>query len=272
MDQASLPLHQHEPRGVAQGTELFHALEHELLRSAGDEIGRHRVHRDAPSFDEDPRLPRGDEAGAVAAAHQRVSQLELRRHLAHVAVAADREDDIGIDLSGAAVGDRQGRGRLARVEDADAARPGEAPQLGVVSEEGMEAAPDLETLRDRALQPAAPLDGQLATRGGDPDQDRRGAAGDAALEFVHHRNRAAEAQHLLRGLARVGAVQDRDDALGEVADARIRRLRREGAELPVGDDEKAVLGGAHQAVVWVLGMRNSPLERSTAASASVPSP
>src|SRR5438094_175377 len=87
-------------------------------------------------------------------------------------------------------------------------------------------------------------------------------------EVSHDRDGPAEAEHLLHGLARLRAIEYGDNALREVADAGVRRLRREGTELPVGENEEAVLlGGEHQAAVGVLGMRNSAVERSTAASA-----
>src|SRR6266542_4291763 len=77
VNQAALAFDEHD-------VVVLRALEDELLRGTGDEIRHDRVHGDAPPLDEDPRLPRRHETRAVAALHQRVAQLELRRHLADV--------------------------------------------------------------------------------------------------------------------------------------------------------------------------------------------
>src|SRR3989454_765272 len=74
MNQAALPLHQHD-------VVVLRALEYKLLSGARDEVGHHRVHRDAPSFDEDARLPCRHETGPMAALHERITQLQLRGHL-----------------------------------------------------------------------------------------------------------------------------------------------------------------------------------------------
>jgi len=70
-------------------------------------------------------------ARSVAGAHRIVfvPQLELRRHLADVAVRADGEDDVRVDLGRAAVGDGEARRRLADVVDAHALRPRQGPDL-----------------------------------------------------------------------------------------------------------------------------------------------
>src|SRR5205807_2019291 len=100
---------------------------------------------------------------------------------------------------------------------------------------------------------------------------------------AHDRDRPTEAQHVLHGLARGDAVEHGDDALREVADAGVRGLRRERAELPVREDQEAVLvRGEHQADVLVLtgvtagSRRSAPrrrsVVRSTAGSSDPTSP
>src|SRR5438270_538321 len=90
-------------------------------------------------------------------------------------------------------------------------------------------------------------------------------------------------QHAPHGLARGDAVEHGDDALREVADAGVRGLRRERAELPVREDQEAVLvRGEHQADVLVLtgvtagSRRSAPrrrsVVRSTAGSSDPTSP
>ena len=53
---APLPFHQDDVRILA-------ALEHQPLCGAGDEVRHYRVHRDAPAFNHDPRLPGSNETG-----------------------------------------------------------------------------------------------------------------------------------------------------------------------------------------------------------------
>src|ERR1051325_5208438 len=108
MDEAPLPFYQHD-------VVVLRPLNRDLLGGAGDEVGHDRIDGDAPSFDEDSRLSRRDEARAMAALHELVAQLQLRRHLADVAVGSHREDDQRIDFGGAAVGDPQIRRRGGRV-------------------------------------------------------------------------------------------------------------------------------------------------------------
>src|SRR5439155_950991 len=139
--------------------------------------------------------------------------------------------------------------------------------------------PEHEAALDRRPQPAAPLRRQLTARGRDAHEHRRGTEGQALREVSHHRDAAAEAEHILDGLAALRAIEHRHDPLGEVADAGVRGLRCERAELPVRDDQEAVaLGGGreHHAEVWVFASvpepRNSPLARSTAGSRWVASP
>src|SRR5688500_14726932 len=60
VNETALPLDEHD-------VVILRALDRDLLRRARDEVGHDGVHGDAPSFDEDPRLARGDEARPVAA-------------------------------------------------------------------------------------------------------------------------------------------------------------------------------------------------------------
>src|SRR2546422_6614396 len=101
-----------------------------------------------------------------------------------------------------------------------------SPELGIVTDEGVQAAPDLELALDRSAKPRLPLVGQPAAGRGDANQHRCRALAlrDAALEVSDDGNLAAETQHVLDGLARLLAIQDRHDAFGEVANARVRSL------------------------------------------------
>ena len=240
VNQAALAFDEHD-------VVVLRALEDELLRGAGDEIRHDRVYCDAPPFDEDPRLPRRHKTRAVAALHERVAQLELRRHLADVAVGPDREHDQRVHLGRAAIGDGEVRRRLARIENANSARAGERTQLGIVADEGVQAAPDFQLALDGGAEPCPPFVGEAPPGRRDTDQDggRPFALRDAALEIADHRNPAAEPEHVLRRLPRLFAIEHRDDALREIANARVGSLGRERPEVAVRDDEKPVLRRRH---------------------------
>src|ERR1051325_5731200 len=252
---------------------VLRRLEDELLCGTRDEVGDDGVHRRAPSFDEDPGLPGGDEARLVTPANQRVPDLEHGGHLADVAIRSDGVHDVGIHLARPAVGDRQVRRRFAGIEDAHAELAREGPELRVVRDEGVQSAPNLDLPFDREPEPGAPLIRQPAAGRRDPHDQRRGAAarGQARGEIPHDGDRAAESEHVLRRLPRFLAIEHGDDPLGEVADTRVRRLRGHRAELSVGDDEESMLvGGGHG--VAGSGVRRARLGRNTAGWKSGPSP
>src|SRR5260370_12168163 len=236
MNETALPFHQHD-------VVAFRALEHELLRGTRDEVGHDGVHRNAPPFDENSRLTGRDETRLVTALHERVSQLQLRGHLPDIAVGTDREDDQRVDFRGATIGDWQIRGWPARIENADAMGASELPELGIVTDEAAQPAPDLELALDRGPEPRLPLLGQPPPPPGHAHQDggRALALRAAALEVSDDGHPAAETQHVLDGLPRLLAIEDRHDALGEVANARVRGLGGQRPELTVGDDENTML-------------------------------
>src|SRR6266566_2344648 len=97
VNQAALSFQEHD-------VVVLRALEDQLLRGAGDEVRYDRIHRDPPALDEDPGLPRRHEARAMAALHQRIAELQLRGHLADVAIGSHREHDQRVNFGGAAVG------------------------------------------------------------------------------------------------------------------------------------------------------------------------
>src|SRR5438132_8771461 len=80
----------------------------------------------------------------MAARDQGVPQLDLRGHLPDVAVGSHGVHHVSVDLGRQSIGDRQVGGRPARIEDADAALARQRTQLGIVADERVQAAPDLE--------------------------------------------------------------------------------------------------------------------------------
>src|SRR2546430_730120 len=142
-------------------------------------------------------LPGGNEVLTRAAFKRGVPQLALRGHLPDVAVRPHRVPHVRVDLGREPIGDREVRRWLPRVEDPHAPLAGQRAQLGIVPDERVQAAPDLQSTLDGAAQPAAPLLRQPAAHRGDADEDGRGAQVEAALEVAHDRDGAAEPQDLL---------------------------------------------------------------------------
>src|SRR5256884_895390 len=266
VNKAALPLHENDIGVLGR-------FEHQPFRRPGDEVGHHGIHRDAPPFDEDPRLSGGDEARASPSLDERVPQLHLGRHLADVAVGSHGMYHVRVHLGGEPVGHGEIRRGLAGVEDADAALPGERAQLGVVADERVQAAPDLEPMLEGAPQPAAPFARQAASHRRDADEHGGGAQAEAGFEVAHHRNRAAEAQHVLHCFPGVAAVEHAHHPLRHVADAAVGGLRGHWLELRVRPDRKALrLPPGAQAATLDRGATNSPVARSTAGSAWPASP
>ena len=89
------------------------------------------------------------------------------------AVGADGEDDLGRDLEVLACGDAELGRRLPEVTQLDAVLPGETAQLGVVADELVQPAFEVEPRADRVLQELAPGGREAAALGRDAD-GRRG--------------------------------------------------------------------------------------------------
>src|SRR5439155_972946 len=102
----------------------------------------------------------------------------------------------------------------------------ERAQFRIVADESVQPAPDLELALDRGAQPRLPFVGQSAAQGRNADQDRGRALPlrDATLKIPDDRNLAAESEHILRGLPGLLAIEDRHDAVGEVANAGVGGL------------------------------------------------
>jgi hypothetical protein len=110
VDDRPLPFDEHQ-------IGILRVLEHETLGRTGDEVGDHRVDGHAAPLDEDARLARRGERGADPSGTERVEDLQLRRHLADVAIGADGEHDRGIDGAHAAARHVEARGGTAQVVD-----------------------------------------------------------------------------------------------------------------------------------------------------------
>ena len=150
MDDRALPLDEHQ-------IGIHRTLEHEPLGSAGDEVGNHGVHANAAPLDQDARLPGGGKVGTYSAAAEATEQLQLRRHLADVAVGADGQHHGGVDLAHSPASYLEIPRRPTQVMDRDAVLVRQGSQLGDVADEAVQAAPDLELALDRAGEQRDPL-------------------------------------------------------------------------------------------------------------------
>src|SRR5205085_11682293 len=123
---------------------------------AGDEIRDDGVHGDAAAFDQDSGLPGAGERDAMAACLERRTKLQGGGHLADVAIGADGEHDRRVDVPHTAGGDDQIARRLAEVTDRDAMSSGKGGEFGIISDEEVKSAPDLESLLDGRSKRLAP--------------------------------------------------------------------------------------------------------------------
>src|SRR5262249_39082941 len=93
------------------------ALDHQLLRGPGGEVGDDRVDGDPPAGDRDARLPGGNEDRPEAATLCLAVELQRDRHLPDRAVGADGEEDTGVESEIRAGRHVQTGGRLAEVAE-----------------------------------------------------------------------------------------------------------------------------------------------------------
>ena len=115
-----------------------------------------------------PVWPVGTNTLAQAAAAGLGVELEADRHLAQRAVRADRQHHSCIHRQVAAGGHVQPVRRAAQVADLDALQLRGRGQLGIVAEEVVEAALDVEPGLDRAQDRAPPGSGSLPPAGAMP--------------------------------------------------------------------------------------------------------
>src|SRR5689334_6553509 len=239
----ALPFHQHHI-GISA------ALEHQALCRAGNEVGDHRVNRNAPAFDHDSGLAGGDEAGAEPGSIQVFRELELGRHLADVTIGADGEYDVGLYLLCCTGGNWQVAGWLSEIEDLAPAGPGLGGQQGIVTEERVESAPEIAPGVQRFGQPCPPFLRQSASLGSDPHQHCVGPERQSFFDRADHRNAPSESEYLLNRHAGLAPVEHCDSALGQIPDDRIGGLGGHRTEVAVGDDEKSWRFRGHGVTGW----------------------
>src|SRR5919106_2940185 len=186
------------------------SLDDEPLSRAREEVRDDRVDGDPPAGDSDPGLPCRDEDRLEPAPARLEIELDGDRLLADRAIRAHGEDDHGIDLEVRPRGHVEAVGRPPQVAEGDAVTSCQLQELRVLRDELVEAALDVETLRDAALQQLPPGGREAPALRRDPD-DRDGGA--EAKRVVH----GADDGDALVGLARSLRVEDRHDWIGAIA-------------------------------------------------------
>ena len=149
-------------------------LDDEPFGGAGEKIRDDGVDGDTPAGNRDPRLSGRHEDGRVPASAGLEIELDRDRLLPDRAVRADGEDDARIALEVRSGRHAEPVGRLAQVAQLNAARSCELRQLGVLGDELVQAALDVETCCDARLQ-------QVAPRGGSEPLGRDAHDGDGRL-------------------------------------------------------------------------------------------
>ena len=150
MDERALPFDEEELPASPR------PLDDQPLGRAGEEVGDHRVHGDPPARDRDSGLPGRHEHRVEPAPTRFEIELDRDRLLSDRAVGADRQHDRRVDLEVGPRRDAQPRGWLAEVVQLDPSLAGELGELGIVRDELVQAALDVEAGRDARLQQVSP--------------------------------------------------------------------------------------------------------------------
>ncbi len=109
----------------------------------------------------------------------------------------------------------------------------------IVAQKGVQPAPESQPASSASASQARQSSGSCPPFGAIPISTASGSERQPLAHRSHHRNPAAESQHVLRGLARLRAVEDPDGALGQVADDGVGGLRGHRAEVAIGQNQKA---------------------------------
>ena len=193
------------------------SLDDEPFGGAGEKVRDDGVDGDAPACNRDPRLSGRHEDGRVPASAGLEIELDRDRLLPDRAVRADGEDDARIDLEVRSGRHAEPLGRLAQVAQLHAARSCELRQLGVLGEELVQAALDVETCCDARLQEVAPRRREATSLGRDADDRDGRLVRKRIVDRADDRDPLVALSHPLR-------VEDRHDRIGPVADDPAHRL------------------------------------------------
>ena len=173
MQERALPL---DPEQLAAALDAF---EHELLGRAGEEVGDDGVDRDPPPRDRDPGLAGRDELALDPAARGLRGRARARRSSSRSRSRSRRcRTTFAPWVRFSPVGVLRPARRLAEVAQLDTVQGCESRELGVVGDELVQAAFDVEAVLDAGLEQLAPGGREAAALGRDADErGRRPRAG-----------------------------------------------------------------------------------------------
>ena len=235
-----LALHQ-DP--IAAGLPLLH----EPLAGALDEVTDHAVHGHAPALDHHAGLAGGHEAGGPAGGGGGAPELQRHGHLADGAVRAHREDHALAGEMAAAHRRDHALRRPAVVDDPDARGPSGLRELLVVAQERVQAGQDVQAGPDGRQDHRAPRLREAPARGRDADEQRRGPRDEPQGLVERTDDRDVEATRVAQPLADVaaglGGVDHRHHLVGAEPDHSHCGLAVVEAEVALGEDHEAAIGG-----------------------------
>ncbi len=241
------------------------ALLDERLRCALEEVRDHAVDGDAPALDHHAGLAGRHERRPQAGLGRRAPELERHGHLSDRAVRPNGQDHARSRPVPSPDGRLHPLGRPAVVDDPDARVPRGSRQLGVVAQERVEAAVDVEAAADRRQDRRPPRCGQPAAGRGDSDQQRGRGLGQGERVIEGGDDRDVPVRQPLRDVPPgERRVEDRNDRVRAVPDHTHRGLAVMEPELAFGQDREAALGrGGHRCAS--LGKEERPRARGPGA-------
>jgi hypothetical protein len=216
---------------------ILRALQGDLLRRARDEVGDHRVHRDPPPLEHDPRLAGRHEPRAESAPVEPPHELELCGHFPDVAVRAHRQHYVRVEQPGPSRRDGQARRGAPDVRYGPPGRPRTGGEHGIGAEKRVQPGEQIAAGVERLGQPPMPLGGKPPPHRSYADEDSVRTEGEPLLHRRHYRDAATEPQNILDDCAGMLPIEHAQDALRLIPDDGVGRLRAHRAEVAVGDDE-----------------------------------
>ena len=135
----------------------------------------------------------------------------------------------------------------ADVANLDTPAPGRRGKLGIVGHEVVQPRHDPHPAADRRQDHRPP--GRRDSSAGGRDADEQFVRRPGLVERRHHGDRAAHAEQVVRGAARLRRVEDGSDLGRAVAEQARRGLAGGGLAVPLGeqDDAAGTVRGGHQA-------------------------
>jgi hypothetical protein len=117
------------------------------------------------------------------------------------------------------------------------------PELLVVADKRVEAAPDVHPVLDGTPDDGSPILGEPSALRRDSNQKRVRRETQSFVERGDNRKVPSEAQDVAGRLSCASRINDANHALRHVANAGVRRFRRQRTELPLRQNQEDRAGG-----------------------------